>query len=147
MGNPLTSEQYWEPSPSYSQFLTLSSKFVKDNFAQLMSNYSFPRDTVKDLNHCLENLHQNDYVLMLTLSIFWTLTRSMLTHTFFKVITSPATGCPLSELYPTVLGLNCLLFLSPLPDTLICQSWRVINSLKVHGNSCFTSEHGLLLLI
>lgn len=82
------SEQYWEPSPSYSQFVSLSSKFVKDNFNQLVSNYSFPRDAVKDLNHCLSNLHQNDYILMFILSIFWTITRSMLTYTFFKVIIS-----------------------------------------------------------
>lgn len=81
----LQSEQLWEPSPSYTQFLSLSRKFVSDNVAQLMSNYTFPQDTVKDLNRCLTNLHRNDYALMFVLTIFWAITRHMLTKSFFKV--------------------------------------------------------------
>ncbi|XP_074597221.1 ceramide synthase 1-like [Brevipalpus obovatus] len=82
----LQGEQLWEPSPSYTQFLTLSRKFVSENFAQLMSNYTFPQDTVKDLNRCLTNLHRNDYALMLVLTLFWAITRHMLTNSFFKPV-------------------------------------------------------------
>ncbi|XP_015789687.1 ceramide synthase 1 isoform X1 [Tetranychus urticae] len=76
----------WEPSPSYSQFLTESSNFVRINFHQLVNNYSFPEDTVKDLSKCLTNLDRYDYILMFVLAIFWTIVRNILTTNLFKPI-------------------------------------------------------------
>ncbi|XP_053211651.1 ceramide synthase 1-like [Panonychus citri] len=82
----LPSNRTWEPSPSYSLFLLESGNFVRDNFNQLVTNYSFPEDTIKDLNKCLTNLDRYDYILMFVLAIFWTIVRNLLTSHIFKPI-------------------------------------------------------------
>ncbi|XP_053208711.1 ceramide synthase 1-like [Panonychus citri] len=82
----LPSNYTWEPTSSYFLFFLESGDFIRDNFNQLLTNYSFPEDTIKDLNKCLTNLHRNDYLLMFILAIFWTILRNQLTSHIFKPI-------------------------------------------------------------
>ena len=96
----LFSNSTWEPSPSYSLFLSESSNFIRYNFNQLMTNYSFPQDTINDLDKCLSNLHRHDYILMFILAIFWTIVRNLLTSLVFQVILISLSLFQLKEMKP-----------------------------------------------
>ena len=79
----------WESSPSYYDLILSSSHYVRDNIRGF-SNYSFSSQVSQDLVRCINNLSITNYILILTLTFFWTFARTLMTEKVFKVGSSKA---------------------------------------------------------
>jgi hypothetical protein len=74
-----------ESVPNYLQFIQSSSNFLLANYRWLKENYSFPIDTIEDLEQCRTRTSTNDVIVVFSLAIIWTIGRYLASEFLFKV--------------------------------------------------------------
>jgi hypothetical protein len=74
-----------ESVPNYLQFIQSFSNFLSANYQRLKENYSFPIDTIKDLEQVRTRTSTNDVIIVFSLAIILTIGRYLATEFLFKV--------------------------------------------------------------
>jgi len=73
-----------ESVPNYLQFIQSFSNFLSANYQRLKENYSFPIDTIKDLEQVRTRTSTNDVIVVFSLAIILTIGRYLATEFLFK---------------------------------------------------------------
>lgn len=83
-----------DSDPNYFEFIQSSTNFISHNYLWLKNNYDFPSDTIKDFERCRSRIWSKDILIILSLSVIWTIIRFFATKYLFKPF---ARLCRMSE--------------------------------------------------
>ncbi|CAG2162999.1 unnamed protein product [Oppiella nova] len=83
-----------DTDPTLSALVDSTTRFVSQNYLWLQKHYTFPNDTLKDLEECRQRVPLNDALIVLLLAIVWTIARFSATK---YILTPFARVCGMSR--------------------------------------------------
>jgi len=83
-----------DTDPTLSALVDSTTRFVSQNYLWLQKHYTFPNDTLKDLEECRQRVPLNDALIVLLLAIVWTIARFSATK---YILTPFARVCGMSK--------------------------------------------------